>query len=171
MTTWLDLVAHQHGEHAIGFNGIVNLHTQQTAHSGVHGGFPQLRGVHLAQAFVTLTAGGALGFADEPMHGLAEVVGLFFFLSLALTPHDFGAFTEQTAEGVGGFGQRAVVGTVHEVLRNDAALDVAVMPAADAKQWLVGADVKLCADFGRNASGVEFAQFGLQSGGAFSRQI
>ena len=147
------------------------MHAKQTTNRGVHGGFPQLRGVHLAQAFVTLTAGGALGFTDEPMHGLAKVVGLFFFLSLAFTAHDFGAFTQQAAEGVGRFSQSAIVGTVHEILRDDAALDVAMMPAADAQQGLVGSHVKLSAHFGRNAGGVEFAQFGLQCGGAFSSEI
>ena len=38
----LDFVAHQHGEHAVGFDGVVDLHFEQAAHGGVHGGFPQL---------------------------------------------------------------------------------------------------------------------------------
>ena len=50
----LDLVAHQHGEHAVGFDGVVYLHPQQAAHGRVHGGLPQLHRVHLAQAFVAL---------------------------------------------------------------------------------------------------------------------
>jgi hypothetical protein len=69
----LHLVAHQHGEHAVGLDGVVDLHAQQAAHGGVHGGFPQLLGVHFAQALVALAAGGAFGFADQPLHGLAEV--------------------------------------------------------------------------------------------------
>ena len=40
--TRLHFIPHQHGEHAIGFNRIVNLHTQQTTHRGIHRGFPQL---------------------------------------------------------------------------------------------------------------------------------
>jgi len=63
----LHLIPHQHGEHAIRLDGIVDLHAQQAAHVGVHGGFPQLLGVHFAQALVALAAGGAFGFADEPV--------------------------------------------------------------------------------------------------------
>ena len=170
LTTWLDLVTHEHGEHPIGFNGIVNLHAQQTTYGGVHGGFPQLSGVHLAQAFVALTAGGALGFADEPVHGLAEVVGLFFFLTCSPSPRmTLAPSPSKPRKVLAASANAAVVGTMYEILRNDAALDVAVMPTADAQQWLVGANVKLSAHFSRNAGGVEFAQFGLQSGGAFSR--
>jgi hypothetical protein len=33
-------VSHEHGEHTIGFDGIVDLHAQQAAHRGVHGGLP-----------------------------------------------------------------------------------------------------------------------------------
>ena len=51
----LDVITHQHGENVIGFNRVVNLNAQQAAHGRVHGGFPQLRWVHLAQSFVTLT--------------------------------------------------------------------------------------------------------------------
>jgi hypothetical protein len=47
----------------------------------------------------------ALGFADQPAHGLAEVADLFFLLALAFAAHDAGAFVQQAAEGVGGFGQ------------------------------------------------------------------
>ena len=91
---------------------------QQAAHGGVHGGFPQLRGVHFAQAFVALAAGGAFGLGDQPVHGLAEVADFFFLLALAFAAHDAGALAQQAAEGVGGLGQRGVVGAVHEVLRD-----------------------------------------------------
>src|SRR6218665_2892794 len=37
---WLDLIAHQHREHAIGLDGVVDLHAQQAAHARVHRGFP-----------------------------------------------------------------------------------------------------------------------------------
>ena len=52
----LNFVTHQHGEHAFGFDGVVDLHAQQAPFGGVHGGFPQLGGVHLAQPLVALTA-------------------------------------------------------------------------------------------------------------------
>ena len=58
----LYLVAHQHGEHAVCFDGVVNLYPQQAAHGGVHRGFPELSGVHFAQALVALAAGGAFRF-------------------------------------------------------------------------------------------------------------
>jgi hypothetical protein len=106
-------------------------------------------GVHLAQAFVALACGGVFGLADQPLHGLAEVADLFFLLALAFAAHHFGAFAEQAAEGVGGFGQGGVVGAVHKVLRDDAALDVAVVAAADAQNGLVGAHVELAGHFGR----------------------
>jgi hypothetical protein len=52
----LHLVAHQHREHPVGLDRVVDLHLQQAAHGRVHRGFPQLLGVHLAQALVALAA-------------------------------------------------------------------------------------------------------------------
>src|SRR5438128_550873 len=52
----LDLVAHQHREHVVGLDGVVDLHAQQAAHGGVHRGLPELLRVHLAQALVALAA-------------------------------------------------------------------------------------------------------------------
>ena len=46
---------------AVGFNGVVDLHAQQAAYGGVHGGFPQLGGVHFTQTFVALAAGCVFG--------------------------------------------------------------------------------------------------------------
>jgi hypothetical protein len=86
--------------------------------------------------------------SDQPLHGLAEVADLFFLLALAFAAHDACAFAQQAAEGVGGFGQRGVVGAVNEVLRDDAALDVAVVVAADAQDGLVGAGVEFAGHFG-----------------------
>jgi hypothetical protein len=99
-------------------------------------------------------------FCDQPGHGLAEVADLFFLLALAFAAHALGALAQQAAEGVGGFGQRGVVGAVHEVLRDDAALDVAVVAAADAQDGLVGAGVEFAGHFG--VGGVELAQLGCR---------
>jgi hypothetical protein len=84
------------------------------------------------------------------LHGLAEVADLFFLLAFAFAAQHACAFAQQAAEGVGGFGQRGVVGAVHEVLRDDAALDVAVVAAADAQDGLVGAHVEFAGHFGRH---------------------
>src|SRR3990167_1543498 len=100
-------------------------------------------GVHLAQALVALAGCAAFGFADQPLHGLAEVADFFFLLLFAFAAQGLGALAQQAAEGFSGFGQGGVVGAVHEVLRDDAALDVAVVAAADAQQGLVGAGVEL----------------------------
>jgi hypothetical protein len=48
LPTWFNLVAHKHGEDAVGFDGVVDLDAQEAADGGVHGGFPELGGVHLA---------------------------------------------------------------------------------------------------------------------------
>ncbi len=162
----LHLIPHQHRKHPVRFDRVLDLHAQQAAHFGVHRGFPQLFGVHLAQALVALAAGGAFGFLDEPGHGLAEVAHFLFALALAFAAQHPGAFAEQAAEGVGGFGQGGVIGAVHEVLRDDAALDVAVVAAADAQHGLVGAGVEFAGHFGGHAGGGEFAQLGLQGDGA-----
>jgi hypothetical protein len=58
----LDVVAHQRGEDFVGGDGVVDLHLEQAAHGGVHGGFPQLFGVHFAQALVALLAEAAFDF-------------------------------------------------------------------------------------------------------------
>jgi hypothetical protein len=132
LAPWLNLVAHEHGEDAVGFDGVVDLDAQEAADCWVHGGFPELGGVHLAQPFVALAAGGALGLGQQPLHGDAEVADAFFFLALAFTAHDLGTVAQQAAEGVGGFGQGGVVGAVDEVLRQNTAFHIAVVAAADA---------------------------------------
>ena len=49
-----DEVAHQFGEQQIGFVDGLDLDLEQSAHVGIERGFPQLAGVHLAQALVAL---------------------------------------------------------------------------------------------------------------------
>ena len=50
----LHLVAHELAHGALGFGRVVDVHLQQRARGGFHRGLPQLVGVHLAQALVTL---------------------------------------------------------------------------------------------------------------------
>ena len=158
LSTWLNFIAHKHGEHTIGLDGIVNLYPQQDTHGGVHCGFPELLGVHFAQAFVTLAAGGAFGLSNEPGHGFPEVVDFLFLLAFAFAARHFGALAQQALEGFGGFAQCGVVGTMNKVLGEYAALDVAVQAAADAQNRFVGARIKFACHFG-------IGQEGLQRGG------
>ena len=50
----LDLIAHELADRALGLGGIVDAHLQKRTGSRLHGGFPQLLGIHLAQALVAL---------------------------------------------------------------------------------------------------------------------
>ena len=47
-------VAHEDGEGLVGLDRIVHVHFEQRSRGGVHGGFPELGGIHFAQAFVAL---------------------------------------------------------------------------------------------------------------------
>ena len=55
----LDLLAHQRREDAIGLGSVVDLSLQQRARRRAHGRFPELLGVHLAQALEALDATGS----------------------------------------------------------------------------------------------------------------
>ena len=46
----LHLIPHQHREHAVGLDRVVDLHAQQAPHGGVHGGLPQLLRVQIEDA-------------------------------------------------------------------------------------------------------------------------
>jgi hypothetical protein len=46
----LDLIPHQHREHPIGLDRILDLHLQQPAHRGIHRRFPQLLRVQIDDA-------------------------------------------------------------------------------------------------------------------------
>ena len=96
---------------------------------GVHGGFPELLGVHFAQAFVALFADAAFDFVLQPGHGFGEV-GDAASLFAAL---DEGAGAEQAAEEVGGFLELGVVAGDQEVGVDDADLEVAVVHALEAE--------------------------------------
>ena len=112
----LDLVAHQHREHLVRLDRVVDLHAQQAAHGRVHRGFPQLLGVHLAQALVAL----ARDARARPRRSASASPGGSRRPSLPwrLSPsprRTTAPSPQQAAEGVGGVGQRGVVGAVHEV--------------------------------------------------------
>jgi hypothetical protein len=90
----LHFLAHEGGEDAVGGDGVLDLDSQQAAHLGVHGGFPELFRVHLAQAFVALNAQVLPDLVEQPVEGLLEVVGG----GLRIAPADFGAFADQAGE-------------------------------------------------------------------------
>src|SRR3989475_10880591 len=46
----LDVFPHQRGENLLGLDDVLEFHLEQRARFRVHGGFPELRGIHLAQA-------------------------------------------------------------------------------------------------------------------------
>ena len=54
LTPRLNDVAHQAGEHFVGVVGVGDFHLQERAGFGVERGFPELLGVHFAQAFGAL---------------------------------------------------------------------------------------------------------------------
>src|SRR5260221_9514076 len=68
----LDLVAHERREDLAGADGVLDLHLEQDALGGIHGGFPELLGVHLAQPLVALVLHPALAFPREPVEAFLE---------------------------------------------------------------------------------------------------
>ena len=84
-----------------------------------------------------------LGLGNQPGHRDAKVDHLLLLGALAFAAANDRAFAEQALEGLAGFAERSVIAAMHKVLRDHAALDVAVQPAADAQQVLVGAHIEL----------------------------
>jgi hypothetical protein len=97
-TARFDFFAHQGGEDLVGGDGVVDLHAQQAAHGRVHGGFPELFGVHFAQAFVALLGEAAFHVGEHPADGVGEAGdGLLLFAAA----HD-GAGLDEAGDGFGG---------------------------------------------------------------------
>ena len=66
---WVYLIPHEGREDIVSFDGILDVHLQQRAPCRIHGGVPQLRGVHLAEALVTLNV---QVFSTRRVHRLQE---------------------------------------------------------------------------------------------------
>ena len=47
----LNILTHQNGKQIVGIAGLIPSHLQQSAPRGIHGGVPQLNGLHFAQTF------------------------------------------------------------------------------------------------------------------------
>jgi len=123
--TWFHVVAHQRAEDLVRRNGVVDLYAQQAAHGGVHGGFPELFGVHFAQAFVALLGDAAFHVGEHPADGVGEAGDGLLLVAAA---HD-GAGLDEAGDGFGGLADDAVVAGAQEVGVDLGALAVAVVHA------------------------------------------
>ena len=101
-----------------------------------------------------------LSLNNQPAHGLAEIRHLFFFATLALAALYARALAQQFTEVRRSLRQSSVIRTVHKVLRDDTAFDVAVVVAADTQHRFVSAYVKFSGNF---RAAAKFAQFVLQA--------
>src|SRR5699024_3003230 len=74
-----DLLAHEYGEYLVGLDGVVEFYAFEGAGLGVHGGVPQLVGVHLAEtleaAYLYLRVGVAGAHLGADLVALGVGVG------------------------------------------------------------------------------------------------
>src|SRR5215470_1775071 len=70
----LHRVAHQDGEDLVSADRILHAHPEQGARLRIHGGLPELLGVHLAQALVALQGDPILGGAHDHLDQLVEAL-------------------------------------------------------------------------------------------------
>ena len=68
----LDLVAHQRGEHLIGFGVIFRTHLQQRAPVRIHRRRPQLLRVHLTEALIAVDGHALFAGVDEVLEQRLE---------------------------------------------------------------------------------------------------
>lgn len=122
-----DFVAHQGNEHFVGGDGVFDAHFQQTAHGGIHRGFPKLFGVHLAQTFVSLDGHAFLGVLQQDVQRGFKAVHVVLVLAFI----KLGALADQAFEGGGGLGEGLVGFAVEELGFDVADHDVAVQLAGD----------------------------------------
>ena len=80
LAPWLDLIAHQGDKKIIGSLGIFNPDLQQGAVGRVHGRFPELFRVHLAQTFIPLQVTAPEGLLADDTNQLAPIFGRNFLL-------------------------------------------------------------------------------------------
>src|SRR5581483_12254292 len=76
LATRLDLVAHEGREDDVGFDGVLDLHLEERPRAGIHGRLPELRGVHLSEALVTLDLEPLPRLRHDARDGLLEVPDL-----------------------------------------------------------------------------------------------
>ena len=56
----INVLTHEHGEDAVGLGGVTDVDALEQAVVGIHGGLPQLLGIHLTQTFESLNGDGIL---------------------------------------------------------------------------------------------------------------
>src|SRR6266542_1950070 len=105
----LDFLAHQRREDLLGGDRVLDLYPEQPPHLRIHRRLPQLLGIHLAEALVTLDGDAPARFVEQPFERLAER-GDRALLVAAL---HHGARMEQVAYHVGRRGD------LHEVAARD----------------------------------------------------
>ncbi|MNP32929.1 hypothetical protein D3C76_1261350 [compost metagenome] len=93
-------------------NGVLHGDAQHTAAFRIHGGFPQLIRVHLAQTFITLNGEATTGLFHQPLQRLLEAGHRL----TALTALDKGIVFDQTAQLLAESTDTTVFRTGHELL-------------------------------------------------------
>ena len=85
LSSRLNVVAHQHGEYLIGIGGVLYCNLLEQPCGGVHGGVPQLFGVHLTETFVPLRVDGVGIAVSILLYELQSLLlGVSIFLHLVL---------------------------------------------------------------------------------------
>src|SRR5690554_408500 len=111
LATRFHMVAHQRVEDLVGGDGVVDGDLQHAAVFRIHGGFPQLVGVHLTQPLVALDGMTTSGFAHHPFDGFLEVAdGLLLLATLHI-----GAFFKQRLQLLAQISDGAVVVTGEQI--------------------------------------------------------
>src|SRR3954452_5965498 len=75
LPTRLDLVAHQHGEDAIRYGGVLDLEAHQHPPRRIQRGVPELGGVHLAETLEASDLDALLGQLERERLELVERLG------------------------------------------------------------------------------------------------
>src|SRR5690554_1597174 len=75
------MVAHQGREELIRAECVLNCHLQHTSAFWIHGGFPELTGVHLTQTFIALQVMASHRVLCQPTQRSAKAVDLLGFFA------------------------------------------------------------------------------------------
>ena len=74
IASWLHHVAHEFGEDVVGFVEFGDFYAQQRADVGIQRGFPELVGVHFAQALVALHGDALAGDSEDGFQEIKRAV-------------------------------------------------------------------------------------------------
>src|SRR5690606_14261648 len=104
-------IAHQRIENLIGRDRIFDGHLKHPAYRRIHGGFPELIGVHFAESLVALHAMAACTFGHQPIERLLEGGHRL----PALPSLDVGTLFQTTVELLTQHGNGSIVVTAEEI--------------------------------------------------------